>query len=488
MRRSLRRNGRLANAGLLAVAGLLTCPGSGATAPADHPVTTTHELSLGGGHLRYTAETGRIALVDSARGALRGAIFYVAYRVAAATPRPVTFVWNGGPGANSLRLHLEGLGPRRVAGSTLVDNDATLLGVTDLVFVDPIGTGFSRAATPADERRFYSTSGDFAATAEFVSRWRAQHGASRAPVYLAGESFGSWRAAAVAEILGLRREPVAGIILISGGCPVGPMQPAEMVTALRVPAWAATALYHDRLAADAGADRDSILASARRWAIERYAPALARLATLSAAGRDTIARELGRTIGLSPDSIPRATLSLTLRQYRQSLLGERRATLNVFDMRLTGETPRLPAEPILYYLRKELGVRTSLPYRDLEPDTTGGYRTGSINQRWSYDTASAEDMVAATNGEGPPGSRPWVLGALEHNPGLRVFVAAARYDSFGRCDANLDLAGRLPAGIADRFTFRCYESGHMIGADDAARPILAADLRAFLAAAPKPGR
>ena len=137
----------------------------------------------------------------------------------------------------------------------------------------------------------------------------------------------------------------------------------------------------------------------------------------------------------------------------------------------------------MHYLREELGVRTPLPYRDLEPDTLSGYRIGWVNQSWRYDTATADDMAASASGEGPPGARPWVLGAVEHNPGLRVFVAAARYDSFGRCSANEELAGRLPPGIADRFTFRCYESGHMIGRDDEARPRLVADLRAFFAAA-----
>jgi hypothetical protein len=482
-----KRPGRnLPRVAALAAAALLV-PAWGQAAPAtsddESPVTTTHEIRLEAGPLRYTAEAGRIALMDSARGVPRGFIFYVAYRVSAKhSVRPVTFVWNGGPGANSLRLHLEGLGPRRVTGSRVVDNDATLLSVTDLVFMDPIGTGFSRAATPADEGHFYGTLGDFAATAEFVSRWRAQHRATGTPVYLAGESFGSWRAAAVAERLGLQREPVAGIILISGGCPVGPLQPPETITALRVPAWAVTALHHGVLVAGAGADRDSILASARRWASERYAPALTRLATLPAAERDTIAEELAQRIGIAPDSIPRATLALTLRQYRESLLRGRHATLNLFDMRLTGPTPPLSSEPIMRYLREELGVRMSLPYRDLEPDTTAGYRIGSINQGWNYDTASAADIALAATGDGPPGPRPWVLGALEHNPGLRVFVAAARYDSFGRCSANEDLATRLPSEIAGRFTFRCYESGHMIGGDDEARPRLAADLRAFIAA------
>lgn len=457
-------------------------------APPEAPVGTTHAIRLDGKALRYTAEAGRIALPDSAGGGTRGAIFYVAYRVATrGAPRPLTFVWNGGPGANALRLHLEGLGPRRVEGQTIVDNEAALLDVTDLVFMDPVGTGFSRAASPAEESRFYSTLGDFAATAEFVSLWRARHGATRAPLYLAGESFGTWRAAAAAEALGARGEHVAGVILISGGCPVGPLQPAEVRNALRVPGWHATALHHGRVADDAGRDRAAMVEEAHRWAWSRYAPALARVATLSAAERDSIAHELARRVGIPRERIDDSTLTVTPRRFREILLRDRGDTLNTFDMRFAGATPPLPAAPIGRYLREELRYRTALAYRGLEPDpaTIG---MPSVNRRWRYDSGkpseAAAEMARAMAGEGPPGAQPWMIGALENNPGLRVFIASAWFDSFGGCWANQDLLTRLPSGLAGRFTVRCYESGHMIGSDDDARPRLARDLRAFIGGAP----
>ena len=484
---------RAATALLAAVTTLVTCSRAAtaapAHAPADGPVTTTHLIQLDGQMLKYTAEAGRIALNDSATGAASGAIFYVAYRVKpSGAPRPVAFIWNGGPGANSLRLHLEGLGPRRVDGPRLVDNDATLLGVADLVFMDPIGTGYSRAATAADEPRFYSTLGDFAATAQFVSAWRKQHDALRAPLYLVGESFGTWRAAAVAERLGARGEPVAGIVLISGGCPVGPLQPTEIRTALRVPGWALVALHHDRLAHDVSHAPDTLSEVARRWAVERYAPALARVADLSDLERDTLATELAHFIGLAPTAIDRATLTITPRAYRDSLLRERGATLNLFDQRQTGPTPPLAYDPVTRYLHGELEYATPLAYRDLESDSVTGPGKPSVGQRWSYDSApvTPEAMAHAAAGEGPPGAQPWVLGALAANPDLRVFVAAGRYDSFNSCWANEDLATRLPGEAARRVTFHCYESGHMIGGDDVARPLLARDLKAFIVAPPAP--
>lgn len=461
------------------VALLQDASATAAPAASESVVTTTHAIRLDGRELRYTAEAGRIVLSDSARVA-RGAIFYVAYRVAASgAARPITFVWNGGPGSNALRLHFEGLGPRRVEGQDLVDNDATLLDVTDLVFMDPIGAGFSRAATPEDEPRFYSTTGDFESTAEFVSAWCARHRATRAPLYLAGESWGTWRAAAAAEQLGARGEHVAGVILISGGCPVGPIQPSDVRNALRVPGWMATALHHGLIAPDAGRDRAAMVEEAHRWAMDRYAPALARAASLTASERDTIARELSRRIGIPRERIDDSTLTVTPRAFREGLLRARGDTLNTFDMRLAGATPRLPAAPISRYLREDLRYRTALAYRGLEPDSTAG--PVSVNQRWNYDTATPADMVSARAGEGPPGARPWMMGAFANNPDIRVFTASGWFDSFGGCWANEDLKTRLPADLGARMTVRCYVSGHMIGSDDDARPRLARDLRAFIA-------
>jgi carboxypeptidase C (cathepsin A) len=369
-----------------------------------------------------------------------------------------------------------------------VDNDATLLDVADLVFMDPVGTGFSRAARAGDEPRFYSTLGDFEATAEFVSAWCAQHHTGRSPLYLVGESFGTWRAAAVAERLGTRGEPVAGIVLISGGCPVGPLQPPEVRTALRIPGWALVALHHGRLAPEMSHNPDTLTEAARRWAVERYAPALARVAALSATNRDSVAADLARFVGLAPAGIDHATLTVTPRAYRESLLRERGATLNPFDLRSTGATPQPAREPIDRYLRVELEYATPLAYRDLEPDSATGPGELSVGQRWSYDSApvTPEAMERAVAGEGPPGAQPWVLGALAVNKGLRVFVGAGRYDSLNSCWANEDLASRLPADAAGRIAFHCYESGHMICADDLARPQLARDLRAFIVARAPP--
>src|SRR5687768_865284 len=155
---------------------------------AEAPVVTQHRMTVAGKPLAYTAETGRIAIRDAETGEPRGWMFYIAYRVPSPKPRPLVFVWNGGPGANSATLHFEVAGPKRGEGGALVDNQETWLTHADLVFVDPIGTGFSRPAKAEYAQSFYGTLGDVASVTEFVRSWRLLHGAEASPLYLIGES------------------------------------------------------------------------------------------------------------------------------------------------------------------------------------------------------------------------------------------------------------------------------------------------------------
>ena len=204
---------RCAAAGLAAV---LALGAAGlASAQAEPVVSTTQSMRIAGRGLTYTAEVGRIAIRDAETGEPRGFMGYIAYRVAAkGPPRPLTFVWNGGPGADSSTLHFEVVGPKRGEGGALVDNAETWLVDTDLVFVDPIGTGFSRPAKAEYAKAFYGTVGDVASVAEFVRRWRRLHGAENAPTFLAGESWGAGRAGSVGYALLKRGVPVKGLVLI----------------------------------------------------------------------------------------------------------------------------------------------------------------------------------------------------------------------------------------------------------------------------------
>lgn len=181
-------------------------------------VTTRHTMPLGGKTLAYEAEVGRVPIRDAETGDVHGYMGFIAYRVpTTGKPRPVTFVWNGGPGANSATLHFEMVGPKRGEGAALVDNQETWLADTDLVFVDPIGTGFSRPTRSEYRKEFYGTVGDVASVTEFIRAWRLLSGAEAAPIYLAGESWGAGRAGSVGYSLIKRGIPVKGLVLISGG-------------------------------------------------------------------------------------------------------------------------------------------------------------------------------------------------------------------------------------------------------------------------------
>jgi carboxypeptidase C (cathepsin A) len=458
--------------------------------PGDEPVVvTSHELRLPTGILAYQARAGRLPIRHDETGEVRGRVFFTAYVVAPAPgrTRPLTFVWNGGPTVNSLLLHTEMFGPRRIEGADFVDNPETLLTHTDLVFYDPVGTGFSRPETQEAAAEFYSVLGDFAATAEFIRAWRARFGVGRQPLFIAGESYGTWRAGGVAELLAEAGIDLAGVMLISGGVP-GSQMPDSFSDAMFIPARTAAAFHHRRLAPELMRNRAETLRRAADWARNVYQPALARRDSLPTAEREAIAIALARFTGVRAELIDRATLVMPNRSYLRSLLGEDRV-LDTFDMRIVGAEPRVPGrnEAIARYLREELGYATDLAYTGLED----GYmpRPGpdrrATSSRWSYNHVEiTPEMIArAQAGGGPPGSQPWLQRAMRADPDLRVFVAAGRFDSLNMCEGNPLMTARLEPELARRFTHACYEGGHMMYRDAAERVRLAYDLRRFIAAA-----
>jgi len=465
-------------------------------------VRTQHQIVVGGKQLSYVAEAGRIDIATSETEEVHGRMFYVAYRVPSQTPRPVTFMWNGGPGSASATLHFESVGPKRIENGKLVDNQETILAVTDLVFVDAIGTGFSRVTKSEYEQEFYNTLGDIAAFTEFVRAWRLLNDALDAPIFVAGESFGSNRAAGVAEGLAKRRINVTGAVLISGGLGLDPVLPRDLSAALRVPEWAAIALYHKKGPTDLGTDTAAVKRAARTWATETYSPALQRVASLTDAERDQIIKDLSHFTGIPADKINRQTLVITLRDFRTELLKDRGQTLPLFDMRRTTPVGNTGDDVTAMerYLRRDLKYRTTLPYVGLGAELSSAYSpTGvaspdrvprAVNARWDYFApgTSAEERAAATaeavrGGGGPPGiTLPWTERAFAINPKMKVLVASGFWDS-GSCLANQETARRIKQPLQAAFTFRCYAGGHMMYKDADARIQFSKDLRALIQSA-----
>jgi carboxypeptidase C (cathepsin A) len=481
----------------------LTGPGSTISfAQEEHPVVTKHEIEVNGKGLNYVAEAGRVAIRDVEAAEPHGFIFYVAYRVpSSGRARPVAFVWNGGPGANSALLHFRIAGPKRAEQDHLVDNPETWLTFTDLVFVDPVGTGFSRPAKSEYGSEFYGTLGDTASIAEFVRSWRLLHGVEDAPLYLIGESWGAPRAATVAYALEKRAIRVDGLVLISGGMSLNTEYcPPALRNALRVVEFSARALYYGKTAPELGKDRDAIQKAAEAWGRQTYAPALARLDGLSDDERTALITQLSRFTGLSADQIDRKTLSVTPRQFLTGLLKDQGKTLQTLDVRKTvGSEPTEPettvSAAILRYLRHDLGYRTDLPYVGLENWQQGYSSTGKypedVNERWNYATATVtpEEMKAvmeeaARTGSGPPQVGP-PLPATEEavalNPRMKILVAAGLYDSYASCAVNEETSRHLPAPLQRAMKFKCYVGGHTMYFDPAARLELNRDIKDVIA-------
>jgi carboxypeptidase C (cathepsin A) len=460
-------------------------------------VTTKHVITLSGKPLTYTARAGVLPIRLNDTGEPRGFIFFVAYSVAR-TPgqpvRPLTFAWNGGPGSNALLVHLDALGPRRLTSptegraATFEDNQATWLDATDLVFVDPIGTGFSRPAKPEYADDFYGVLGDIAATVEFIRAYRTRFDAWDAPLYLAGESYGVWRAAGAAEAMEKGGQRVAGLVLISGGIPLGPVVPDAMRTAFFIPTRTASAFYHHKLPPDLQANRDRAVTQAEQWARSVYGPALTRVDALGPSERALIAGQLARFTGLDTSLIDKQTLIVDRQFLLDNLLKDRgQGALGRFDTRQIGRAAPLNRADearrrtlINRYLRMELGFKTDLVYQGLESGYSSKPSPEGVNARWKYDQGDPNVPVVVKNTDGPPGGTPpWLKRAMDIDPEPRTFVATGIYDSLNSCAGNSYALGQLAPAAASKITFRCYEGGHMMYEDREARFALARDIFDF---------
>ena len=464
-------------------------------------IATKHRITLNGKLLAYTARAGMLPIRLNETGEPRGYIFFVSYTVDRAPgqpPRPLTFAWNGGPGANALLVHLSALGPRRLTSGdgggsasaplAFEDNQATWLDETDLVFVDPIGTGFSRPAKPEYAGDFYGVLGDLAATVEFIRTYRTRFDAWDAPLYLAGESYGVWRAAGAGEALEKGDQRVAGLILISGGIPLGPVLSEEMRTAMFIPTRTASAFYHRKLPPDLQSDRARAVAEAEQWARTVYAPALARVDSLTEAERAAIVLQLARFTGLDTSQVDKKTLVVDRQYLMDNLLKDRgQGALGRFDTRQIGGAAPADRQQqarrrtlINRYLRSELGFQTDLVYQGLETGYSSSPNPRGVGARWKYDQGDPNVPVVVRNTDAPPGGTPpWLKRAMDINPKLRTFVAAGVFDSLNSCSGNTVLLGQIPPDRSSKITFECYEGGHMMYEDRDARFRLKGDIARF---------
>ncbi|WP_411341177.1 peptidase S10 [Sphingopyxis sp. J-6] len=456
--------------------------------------TTKLSGTFGGQRVNYAATIGETILKNK-DGVAEAAIVTTAYVKEPRDPsRPVTFLFNGGPGSGTVWLMMGAFGPKRVAIPSdarddgappypIVDNPDALLDVTDVVFIDPPGTGFSHLIGKANPEDYYGVTQDAKAVAEVIRRWLNDNGRWNSPKFLGGESYGTTRSAAVAnQLMNETYNDVAlnGIILISTvlDFAAGADTPGnELSYITNLPSMAATAQFHGK--AGGGASVEAFVEEARQWAIGPYASALLKGQKLQGEERAAIRRDLARFTGLSETYLESADLRVTPNRFYKELLRDRGLTVGRLDSRYTGKDYDNAGEgpdndPSFYgidasytaainsWSRDTLGFKTDREYQSI----------GRIGGQWDW-RIGGRDSNAYLN------VAPYIGQALRENSGLRVFVGQGYYDfatPFFAAEYALSRTG-IPQ---DRVEYQYYGAGHMMYIRDEDRHKLSADIRAFI--------
>jgi carboxypeptidase C (cathepsin A) len=462
----------------------------------DNLSITEGSVTVAGQTVRYRATTGTLQMKDEVDKP-KANFFFVAYERLAPTSeasthpatttttpttttaqpvatRPVTFVFNGGPGAASVWLHLGTAGPRRLLlnddGSPppppyrLVDNDFTWLDATDLVFIDPVGTGFSRAAAGEDAKQFFGVQEDISSVADFIRLYCSRYGRWSSPKFLAGESYGTTRSAGLSEYL-LDRYGIAlnGIVLISTVLDFQTImlaQANDLPYVLYLPSYTATALYHKKLAPELQNDPKGTVDEAKTFALGEYTAALAHGSSLNADDRKRVIDRLVRLTGLPADLIDKSNLRIDPGFFEKNLLGGRRL-VGRFDSRIAGYALDPTNDSAEYdpsfapyfagysstfndYVRRTLGYESDLPYEVL---------TGRV-QPWNYGRSGTGFLSTSDN----------LRNAITKNPNLHVLVCSGYYDlatPFLATDytvSHMGLAPELQKNVQQAY----YGGGHMV--------------------------
>jgi carboxypeptidase C (cathepsin A) len=461
----------------------------------EKPILTMNTVTIAGQRITYVAETGMLPLLKP-DGTLRASIFYVAYTKQGETSmeqRPVTFCFNGGPGSSSVWLHLGALGPRRAKLSEpgaarpgplgLVDNEFSILHVTDLVFIDPVATGFSRSAADAKAEQFFGKTSDIESVGEFIRLWTTRHQRWLSPKYVCGESYGVFRAAGLAHELHTRYAmSLSGLIFVSGLLDYAALS-GDLGCQVSLPALTATAHFHKKLPPDLQADLPKALAEAREFMRTKYAVALFQGASLTADERGAVVTKLSRLTGLPPRVIEENNLRVRNTTFRKELLKDQRLILGRYDARITGRDPSASSDysysgfdPSLSnidgafsaamnaYVRSELKFEDDLPYDIL-------LRAG--DRMWSFEPR-----------EGFPSVTQEFASEMKESPHLRVLVLS------GRCDLACPVDGirysidhlNLDPAYRGHITYAEYESGHMMYTNPPDLRKMQKDLAQFLQA------
>ena len=439
---------------------------------------TQHTANIHGQQIAYTATAGTLVLKRE-DDRPRASIFFIAYTrdgVTDKTKRPVTFTFNGGPGSSSVWLHMGALGPKRVIMGDpegrqpappyqLVDNEDSPLAYTDLVFIDPVSTGFSRNAPGENPAQFHGLDGDLESVSDFIRLWTTRFERWSSPKYLAGESYGTTRAAGLSSTLIQRHGMyLNGITLISSILNFATARfdvGNDLPYILFLPTYTATAWYHKKLPADLQGDLQKAVNEARRFALNEYSVALMKGDKITAKEKTDAARQVARLTGLSQKYVESSNLRIQIQRFTKELLRDQRRTVGRYDSRIEGIDLDAAGERSEYdpsysvvqgaytamfndYVRGQLKWESDLPYEIL---------TGRV-QPWNYGRFTNSYVNVA---EG-------LRSAMTQNPALKVLIANGYYDlatPFFATEYTVNHMGLDPA-LQNNVSLTYCEAGHML--------------------------
>ncbi len=466
-----------------------------ATAPVtEKSSVTSHSVTIKGKVINYKATAGTLTIRDD-DGKPTASVFYVAYTANPGAHRPVTFLYNGGPGSASLWLHMGSFGPVRVRTSspestgpapyTYGPNDQSLLDKTDLVFIDAIGTGYSRPLGDTKGEAFWGVDQDADAFARAITRYVTLNDRWNSPKFLFGESYGTTRSANLVNKLQGQGMDFNGVILLSSILNYGVEQPGYDETYIEyLPSYAATAWYHDKIA-NKPADLAAFVQEVRDFATGPYAAALLKGHNISPDEEDAIAQKMSQYTGLSVEYIKKCNLRIDLNRFQKELLRDQHETVGRYDSRFmgvdaddAGESPDFDASDVginsvfisslRAYLSEDLNYKTDLDYRP------GAYSDPSFKWDWHHQTDNYGQLevpdVADDLGE-----------AMRQNPHLKLLSVNGYYDmATPFLGTEFDIA-HIPMNpeTVKNITFHYYPSGHMIYLNPDALTSLVGDLDTF---------
>lgn len=472
------------------------------------PVVQRRSISVRGQNIAYTSHAGMLPIKNGETGAIEGGMFHIGYLRDGANPatRPITFVFNGGPGSSSVWLHLGAWGPKRVRLQpdgdappppyTFEDNPYTLLDQTDLVFIDPIGTGYSRAATQQLGARFWGLEEDLRSVAEFIRLYLTRYDRMGSPKFLAGESYGTTRAAGLAGVLAGQGITMNGVMLISTVLNFGyssQIRGNDLGYINFIPHYTATAWFHKRLPADLQRlTLEQVTAQSERWATTEYAAALMKGNKLTPAELSAAAEQMARFTGIPKTVAELNDLRVSLGTFDAELLRDQRRQVGRLDSRFTGFSPLLggqggggggpgggvgdPSMSIIRntftpvftdYARRELNYRNEDTY----------YILGGGIGPWNYPQNQYATVM------------PHLERAFAINPYMRLFVAEGYYDGATPYYASQYTLAHLsidPAVAKNNIQVERYAAGHMMYIDEPSARKMRTDLSRFYDSALRP--